>query len=265
MRRLAVFALVISLAALACGDAGGTAAAGPVSSLKGHVRGRVLTTDGRPVAGAHVQVANQDYPEGPIVDTGKDGVYDAKGPAGNYRVYGWVDPVFEGNKYLFPLDPVGGSTNFRIEQGYVKDFVWKLSGTNPQMAASNDRLSLYGTYLTINPYDTTYKKTAVAQGTPVTVTLAPAGPLPDGTKPATLTKQAQWGLFGVEIDDVPVGKWTLTIKAGGTPLKVAACVPHCPSGAPLGSSATFVVPPSQTQHVPPTASAGQPTEIDTGL
>lgn len=127
------------------GPGGGTAgpsgvASGPPVPSAGGVRepdvisGRVTTETGMPVANARLRIVGYTGGSGlgqhiETVVAGADGTYRYAVPTGLYEVLGEGDLVFEGQTFLFSLDPADGSCEQQMsDQGIVKDFVLRLTG-----------------------------------------------------------------------------------------------------------------------------------------
>jgi hypothetical protein len=109
----------------------------------GHMIGRVVTENGRPVERFQLEYAGFAIGEGPVrIEpgmephfvgrvTGMDGYYEIPLPGGSYGVVANLLVEREGRQYRFPLWEPGRDTSLdffvvsRSFDGIVKDFVWR--------------------------------------------------------------------------------------------------------------------------------------------
>jgi hypothetical protein len=107
---------------------------------------------------------------------------------------------FLGKMYKFDLHPDNANA-FAGVDGAVRNFTWKISGAKPEGGYYGSPVAAYSDVLSfINLQD-------------VELTLAPDGPLANGTAGSVITKRLVdigGGEYG--IDDVPIGKYTITAR-----------------------------------------------------
>jgi hypothetical protein len=156
------------------------------------IAGRVTTEDGRPISTASLRIVG--YTGGAslgqhieTVTTGADGTYRYEVPNGLYEVLGQATVDFEGQTYLFDLDPADGSCDQQLsDDGIVKDFVLRLTGLIMCFDGVDPDNYLFYHGATIQ------LSSGLASAAPhdiVEYTLAPLGPLADGSSGTTLTMQ----------------------------------------------------------------------------
>jgi len=222
----------------------------------GTVKGRVTYTDGRPVTDAKIYVTNQDYGGGPTVSTDAGGNYSAKAPAGNYRVSGSVQRQYHGKVFHLGLEPQGHDTNFRIENGYVMNFVFKVSGAVPDSPnPDNLLLGYWGMAVEVIWEDSSQTDRTARQipaGAKVEMTFTPKAALIDGSTGKTKVYELNYKASGsgtyivYSIDpvrDLPGGDYTITARLSGsasTPLKVSLAG----FGRPMSTSETLEATPN---------------------
>jgi len=175
------------------------------------VKGRVTTESGAPLAGVSVLADNTlAYNSNAPAVTRPDGTYRIELPRSDvyvWRMWGNVEVDYHGEH--FSLELAVDKTPFGSAEGAIRDFTWKLSGLKDA-----DLKLYYGglvyVYEDVNSNDLFDKQWQI--------TFTPQGPLIDGSTGETLTRQADAG----EIDDVPVGVYTVTAsylpEGGGAPV-----------------------------------------------
>ena len=226
---------------------------GGVALEAGAVKGHITYADGRPLADAIVDVRNQDYIGGPRVTTDSSGNYSAKAPAGNYLVSAYVQRNWHGKVYHLGLEPQGRNGNFRIENGFVKNFVLRMSGPVPDSAnPDNMLLGYWGLPVQVLWEDTSQTdrtNRTIPAGSKIEVTLAPKGSLIDGSTVGTKTYTLGWtGTTYYNVDplkDIPAGAYTVSAKLSGSasmPLKVNVTAGF---GKPMMSSDTLEPTPNE--------------------
>jgi hypothetical protein len=107
---------------------------GPVAGDPGFISGRVVTEAGMPVGGASIRIVG--YTGGDAlgqnietVVTQSDGTYRVAVESGLYEVLGEARLAFDGQTYVFNLDPADASCEQQFsDDGIVKDFVLRLTG-----------------------------------------------------------------------------------------------------------------------------------------
>jgi len=172
----------------------------PGKPQKGIVSGRVLDTNGKPLANADIAVNNSQFYNNNILGkTDANGRYNLPVPPGSWYVRGTVTIRFDNKNYTLDLFPETTGT-FAGTEGAVRNLRWKLSGEKPKefgMAGYyGGSLEVYGAIGDF--FDTDH----------VEFTFEPAGPLIDGSTGKTLTIKAntQSAL------DIPLGKYILTAR-----------------------------------------------------
>ncbi|MEZ0230335.1 MAG: hypothetical protein ACAI25_17060 [Planctomycetota bacterium] len=195
----------------------------------GHFRGRVLGHDGGPIRVKDAQVSvrvtgvtgrGEQVSFTPPVAA--DGTFDLKLIEGIYHA-----PTAElrlpvnGKTFVFRLHPVPqDTTDTPSAEGIVRDFQWKLSGTRPGYDPDpTSGACWYGASLTLSfrqyRNDLGRNVAKPPEGTKVTFTLVPSGPLIDGSASKTLTFERTFHALLASLEnpvlvDIPVGGYTLT-------------------------------------------------------
>jgi len=187
--------MVISLIGLSCSKSEVT---GPREDL-GTVKGKVLTSDGRPVAGAKIVLSSVIwYNENNVVTTAADGTYKRKlaGPDNDaWYAYASIEKEYNGKKYTMDLHPES-TEDFLPSNEITRNFTWKLTGE--QVGRST---GIYGGMVTVGSepgefYDFTN----------VVLTLTPQGPLIDGSKGSTITVAVP----ASQKLEVPIGRYKVS-------------------------------------------------------
>ena len=196
--------------------------------LPGHASGRVTLPDGRPIAlpGAVVTIgiSGVAFAGGQVslaVQPDADGRYAQRLPDGSYQLRGTIELPFDGGRYRFDLDPLGGTTaNRDSAPGIAQDFVWRTSGLRPGAPeGSTDPFDYFGAsiILTFQSYRQDVGR-AVLQGPAearLVFTLTPVGASIDGDAGRELTFERRYdpllgGVTPNHLLDVPVGVYTLS-------------------------------------------------------
>jgi hypothetical protein len=196
-------------------DGGGTGtgagAADPGTVEPYVVKGRVTTEAGKPLAGVGVLADNTlAYDSNAPAVTGADGTYRIELPRTDvyvWRMWGQIEVDYHGEH--FSLDLAVDQTPFGSADGAIRNFTWKLSGLKDA-----DLKTYYGglvyVYEDLNSSGLDDKQWQI--------TFTPTEPLIDGSTGETVTRQVNSG----EIDDVPVGVYTVTAsylpEGGGAPV-----------------------------------------------
>jgi hypothetical protein len=178
---------------------------------KGIVKGVVKYADGSPIANTKVVIENTIlYASYVFATTNAKGEYAAAVPIGSWKASVQIEKEFLGKKYKYDLHP-DNANSFAGVDGAVRNFTWKISGAKPDVGYYGSPVKAYGDFLSfINMPD-------------VELTLTPDGKLIDGSPGAVIKKRlvdVGGGEYG--IDDVPIGKYTITAKNAVTnePLKI---------------------------------------------
>ncbi|MEZ0454728.1 hypothetical protein ABTW24_24280 [Sphingobacterium thalpophilum] len=170
----------------------------PQESL-GSVKGKVLTSDGRPVAGAKIVISSVIwYNENNVVTTAADGTYKRKlvGPDNDaWYAYASIEKEYNGKKYTIDLHPES-TEDFLPSKEITRNFTWKLTGE--QIGRST---GIYGGMVTVGSepgefYDFTN----------VILTLTPQGPLIDGSKGSKLVIAVP----ASQRLEVPIGRYNVS-------------------------------------------------------
>ncbi|MBO9632481.1 MAG: hypothetical protein J7578_05140 [Chitinophagaceae bacterium] len=178
----------------------------------GVVKGKVVTNDGKPVAGAKVLISSVIwYNSNNVVSTGANGTYSRKlSDITNdaWYAYASIDKEYNGKVYHIDLHPES-TEDFLPGQGAVRNFTWKLTG--PQVGRST---GVYGGVVTVA------SEPGVFYDYPnVTLTLIPQGTLIDGSTGATITKK----IDNTQKIEVPIGRYEVSAiyaPAGQTPVQM---------------------------------------------
>jgi hypothetical protein len=204
----------------------------------GVITGRVVTEQGAPIGGAQLRIVGYTGSDNlgqdiETVTSGPDGVYRYEAGSGLYEVLGVAPLEFDGQTYLFELEPVDGACNQEFsEAGIVEDMVLRLTGISPcdQAADPTNYLEYHGAAVQLfNQLSGSYGSDAVVE-----YVLEPATPLADGSPSETLTLSrtidALQTSFGpIEgtwvLHDIPLARYEVTasLVEGGSrvPLRVS--------------------------------------------
>lgn len=168
---------------------------------QGVAKGRVLDEKGNPVINAEVVIENTIlYASYVYAYTDANGYYKTSVPIGSWKASVQMEKDFLGKGYIYDLHP-DNANSFAGATGAVRNFTWKISGTKPDGSYYGSPVKAYGDLLSfINMAD-------------VELTLTPVGTLIDGNAGAIIKKRlvdVGGGEYG--IDDVPVGRYTITAK-----------------------------------------------------
>lgn len=166
----------------------------------GYATGTVVDTRGNPIAGAKILLDNTvfyaSYINGSTAD---DGTYRLKVQPGAWRAYASIKKDFNGRTYLLDLHP--DSIDSFDDTGAVRNFVWKLEGRKPD----ND-WGYYGGLVKV------FNETGFYEMEDVEITLAPDGPLIDGSTGRTLVLRSgdnYWRQLAY-LEDIPIGRYAVT-------------------------------------------------------
>jgi len=171
--------------------------------------GAVVDTQGSPLADVEIYADNQ-FTDGSTLTTktGTDGRYRIELPqtATTWHMSATHTVEYHGRTYSFPLHPDDDSA-FAGNTGGVRNFSWKLTGKRPDDG-------FYGAfvvgYTEVGDYSIDLRE--------VELTLVPDGPLVDGSTGETITGKFVSTGDGDAIQDIPLGRYTITAKEGDTPL-----------------------------------------------
>ncbi len=168
---------------------------------KGIVKGVVKYADGNPIVNVKVVIENTIiYASYVYATTNAKGEYSTSVPIGSWKASVQIEKEFLGKKYKYDLHPDNPNA-FAGFDGAVRNFTRKISGAKPDGGYYGSPVKAYSDLLSfINMPD-------------VELTLTPDGVLIDG-RPGAVIKKRLVDVGGGEygIDDVPVGKYTITAK-----------------------------------------------------
>jgi hypothetical protein len=212
MKKLLLMLLAAqTLVAVGCSKNNDTIAVVVTESAKGIVKGKVTYGDGTPIANQKVVIENTIlYASYVFATTNSKGEYSVPVPIGSWKASVQIEKEFLGKKYKFDLHPDNPNA-FAGYDGAVRNFTWKISGAKPDGGYYGSPVKAYGELMSfINMQD-------------VELTLTPDGALIDGSAGAVIKKRlvdVGGGEYG--IDDVPVGKYSITAKnvVTGQPLEI---------------------------------------------
>lgn len=169
-------------------------------SESGYATGTVVDTRGNPIAGAKILLDNTvfyaSYINGSTAD---DGTYRLKVQPGAWRAYASFQKEYNGRTYSLELHP--DSIDSFDDNGAVRNFTWKLEGRKPD----ND-WGYYGGLVKV------FNETGFYEMQDVEITLAPDGPLIDGSAGSTLVLRPSdnyWRQLAY-LEDIPIGRYTVT-------------------------------------------------------
>jgi hypothetical protein len=170
-------------------------------SGKGFVKGVVKYGDGSPIANTKVVIENTIYYASYVyATTNTKGEYSVAVPIGSWKASVQIEKEFLGKKYKYDLHP-DNANPFAGVDGAIRNFTWKIKGAKPDGGFYGSPVKAYGDLLSfINMQD-------------VELTLTPDAALIDGSAGAVIKKRlvdVGGGEYG--IDDVPVGKYSITAK-----------------------------------------------------
>jgi hypothetical protein len=196
---------IISLSASSCKkDPAGAEAE------NGYATGKVTDTKGNPLAGVEVAVENTlvGYHSTANGVTDSKGLYKIKlSNVGTFHASAYLNKEFNGKQYKLELhcennDAFGN-------EGAVRNFQWKLAGTKP--------VALDGFYgATIELYN---EPGYYINEENIILTITPVGPLIDGSTGTTITRRPVVTSYSV-VNDIPLGKYTVTASYNGAPLRL---------------------------------------------
>ncbi len=204
----AMFALacMASLALSGCEQQAGTGhgdaqAQAQAQAQAGYATGKVVDTQGRPIAGAKILLDNSVFYNSYIHgSTGEDGTYRIKAQPGAWMAQASFKKNYNGQTYNLELHP-DKSDSFD-DEGAVRNFTWKLEGRTP--------LNEYGYYGGLIQLDTDLGFHEDLEK--IELTLTPIGPLIDGSQGKILHLRLEdhyWKQAGL-IEDVPIGRYKVT-------------------------------------------------------
>lgn len=172
----------------------------------GVVQGTVRDAAGRPLAGVKITIENTVFHASYVFgQTDAQGQYRVEVPNGSWKAHAQLTRDYHGQELSFDLAADGGP--FAGTTGATRNFTWRLAGPRGDDGGGG----AYGARVTIyrGDFDEWFELHDLE------VTLVPDGPLPDGSAGRTIVASPAEG--SDFIDDVPVGRYTVTVRhrAGG--------------------------------------------------
>lgn len=168
---------------------------------KGYVSGKVVDTKGEPIAEAKILLESTVFYNSHInASTDATGNYKIKVQAGAWNTYGTFKKEYNGITYTLPLSPDG--TDSFTEEGGIRNFTWKLEGTDP----GNEHY-FYGGQVSVSSDIGFYEEQE-----DIELTFTPSGPLIDGSEGKTLILRYgdhYWKEYHY-VKDIPIGRYMVT-------------------------------------------------------
>lgn len=196
----------------ACGGHAGEYA---VAAEKGYATGRAVDTQGKPIAGAKVLLDNRMFYASYIDGTTReDGSYRIRMLPGAWKADASFRKAYNGRTYILALEP--DSDDSFDGDGIVRNFTWKLEGRTPR-----SDYGYYGGFIQLSAADGFHEDMAAIE-----LTLAPHGPLIDGSQGKTLRLRMgdHYWVDRYQIEDIPIGRYVVTAtlhgEEGARPLKI---------------------------------------------
>lgn len=173
------------------------------------VKGKVVDTAGKPLAGAEVVADNQLLHDSNVVGvTGADGTYrlELGKAAVTWNTTAQIQRQYNGKTYKFDLHP-SNPASFATNEGAVRDFSWKLTGARPEGGVYGGKV-LFNLTAYVDPDDAN----TPLEREHVELTLTPDGPLVDGSAGAPLTTRGTNSADGFGLQDVALGRYKVTAR-----------------------------------------------------
>jgi hypothetical protein len=198
-----------------------------VAPEAGAIRGRVTTETGSPVAGARLRIVGYTGGAGlgrdiETVTSAADGTYRYKVPRGQYEVLGDGPLEYDGQTYLFHLDPADGACDQALsDNGIVEDFVLRLHGLMQCLEGVDPNNADFYHGATVQAFS---QLSGAAADDVVEYVFEPVGALADGSAGETLTMRrtvaAHSNFFGPldgtsALHDIPLGRYEVTASLVG--------------------------------------------------
>ncbi|WP_400190529.1 carboxypeptidase-like regulatory domain-containing protein [Hymenobacter sp. B81] len=209
LRRLFTGAGLLVLAlATGCSSDPKPSPAGP-----GYATGKVVDTQGRPLPGITVLLDNTAFFNTHLEGTtDANGMYRIRVTRGSWRAIAEYNRPYNGRVYRFDLEP-SSMAAFTEEDAVVRDFTWKITGPK-----SDPPGALHGGWVDVHPD----LMSGIQDRENVDFTFKPVGPLVDGSTGTVLTRRVD--LTTGTIADLPIGRYRITARYQGRPLKVRSRV-----------------------------------------
>lgn len=223
-----VAVMVTSALVAGCGSESSGDPSAPMKAESGYIVGRVLGSDGKPIAVAQdialnvegVSEAGERVNFSPAVKP--DGTFRQKLVAGSYRIgRSTVDVKFGDHVFTYDLTPQGElhDKNREANDGITQDFVWNMTGQRTSGTPDpNNHTHWYG--MTIGMQFSLYRDdirqatTAPPAGTTLVFTLKPMTTLVNGQAGQTLTIEREWRPRDIttndNLNDLPPATYEIT-------------------------------------------------------
>ena len=178
----------------------------------GTVTGKVVDSQGRPVAGAKVRIENDFYYFD--VTTDAQGVYKSPAlPTGGFKAVAWARIAYKGQTYTLRMGMAQEADYdfFDAKNGVVRDFKWQLNGRIPDREAHDGEGYFGGTVSLSNGTGSIFDE-RMNEGDQVLLTLNPTGPLIDGSTGQRLERSftIKSGNESYKITDIPAGEYEIS-------------------------------------------------------
>jgi hypothetical protein len=200
----------------------------------GRVRGYVKDLSGKPLQGAAIGIRASYFAgsySGAQGETNADGYYEFVVPKGSAHFYsaGYALEWGEGIAAV-GLHPADGKVeSFTTADGAVENFVLLPYGItsrenisqNPYVPSAYYGGSIRISYYTVDESSRGVIAGSIVENSVVELTLTPEGKMLDGTAGKTFIIRQPIGYKGnFDIHNIPLGRYRITAKTGGKPLKM---------------------------------------------
>lgn len=169
----------------------------------GIVKGRVVTSDGRPVGGAEIIADNTLFYNTNVIGyTDQNGFYrlNVSNPVGTWQMFGGVSLTYDGQVFNVDLT-VDDPSAFDGATGAIRDFTLSMRNLSGPVLIQTS----IGDY---TPYDE------------IEITATPVGPIIDGSDGETIVSGLEITGDGWAVRGVPFGRYRITAR-------------HIPTGEPM--------------------------------
>lgn len=171
----------------------------PSAPVQGFATGRVVDTQGNPIAGADIVLNNtQFYNHNILGQTDAEGFYQLELTPGSWYVRATIEVPYDNRTYILDLHPETDGA-FAGTEGAVRNFHWKLSGPKPTEFGGG---GFYGGSVEIMGSLNFFDVEGVA------LTLEPVAALIDGS----IGQTVQLNPEGNILEDVPLGKYKISAR-----------------------------------------------------
>lgn len=187
---------------------------GEPKAEKGYATGKIVDTQGNPIAGAKIYLDNAAFHDSYINGTTDEkGMYKIKVHQGAWVAYANFKKEYNGKTYSIQAYP--DNTDALTEDGGVHNFTWKLEGIDP------DDDYFYGGRVMVHSANDFWENDE-----DIELTFTPSGPMIDGSEGKKLVLrygERYWEKYGY-IEDIPVGRYIVTAvlkkSSGEVPLAI---------------------------------------------